>query len=315
MIEVEALTKRYRGHLAVDELSFTAEPGRVTAFLGPNGAGKSSTLRAILGLDIPDGGRCAVNGRALRAVRHPVREVGALLDAGAVHPGRSARDHLRWIAVGSGIGAARVDAVLDQVGLAGVADRRVGGFSLGMRQRLGLAAALLGDPGVLILDEPVNGLDPEGIRWIRGLLRTQADEGRTVLVSSHVMSEMEQTADRFVIIGRGRLVADVTAVELHERFGRGVLVRSPEPDRLAGALEAAGAVVRRESDGGLVVDHVGGEEIRGIAAGHGIPLWAASRLGASLEETYLRLTAAAGAHTAEAHTAGAHTVGTTGFPR
>ncbi|MFJ8579823.1 ABC transporter ATP-binding protein [Micromonospora sp. NPDC093277] len=214
MIEVNELTKRYRRGVAVDGLSFTVRPGVVTGFLGPNGAGKTTTMRVLLGLAAPTSGEALVGGRAYASMRHPLREVGALLDANAVHPGRSAVDHLRWLAKTNGIGAARTSSVLAQVGLAGVARSRVGDFSLGMRQRLGIAAALLGDPGVLILDEPVNGLDPQGVRWIRELMRALAAEGRTVLVSSHLMSEMELTADRLIVIGRGRLIADTTVGEL-----------------------------------------------------------------------------------------------------
>jgi len=215
MIEVRALTKRYGRTVAVDGLSFRVGPGCVTGFLGPNGAGKSTTLRVLLGLAAPTLGDALVNGRRYAELRWPLREVGALLDANAVHGGR----HLRCLALTNGIGGRRVAEVLEQVGLAGVARRRVGGFSLGMRQRLGIAAALLGDPGVLLFDEPVNGLDPEGVRWIRELLRALAAEGRTVLVSSHLMGEMELGADRLVIIGRGRLLADTTVRAVGQRHG------------------------------------------------------------------------------------------------
>jgi ABC-2 type transport system ATP-binding protein len=214
MIDVQSLTKRYGDQTVVDRLSFRAEPGRVTGFLGPNGAGKSTTLRMILGLDRPTSGRATVNGRPFAAHRAPLCEVGALLDAKAAHPGRSARDHLAALAATHGLPRQRVAAVLDQVGLASVAGKRIGGFSLGMSQRLGIAAALLGDPRVVILDEPVNGLDPEGIRWIRRLLRGLAAEGRTVLVSSHLIGEMAQTADHLVVVGRGRLLADAPLAEL-----------------------------------------------------------------------------------------------------
>ncbi len=213
MIEVKRLTKRYGGGLAVDGLSFRVEAGCVTGFLGPNGAGKSTTMRVILGLDAPDSGTALVNGRRYAELRYPLREVGALLDATAVHGGRTALAHLRWLAGSNGIGLARVVWVLERVGLAGVARREIGGFSLGMMQRLGIAAALLGDPGVLIFDEPVNGLDTQGIRWVRELMRSLAAEGRTVLISSHLMSEMELTADRLVIIGRGRLLAEAPTRE------------------------------------------------------------------------------------------------------
>jgi ABC-2 type transport system ATP-binding protein len=217
VIEVNQLTKRYRSTAAIDRLSFTVNPGVVTGFLGPNGAGKTTTVRILLGLAAPTAGEALVGGRAYASIRHPLHEVGALLDANALHPGRSAVAHLRWLAKTNSIGSGRIASTLEQVGLAGVARRRVGGFSLGMRQRLGIAAALLGDPGVLIFDEPVNGLDPQGVRWIRELMRALAAEGRTVLISSHLMSEMELTADRLIIIGRGRLLADTTVGELITR--------------------------------------------------------------------------------------------------
>jgi ABC-2 type transport system ATP-binding protein len=209
-IEVRDLRKRYGRTVAVDGLSFRVEPGHVTGFVGPNGAGKSTTMRVILGLDRPDSGTALVGGRPYRTLRTPLREVGALLDAGAVHPGRRARDHLRWLAHSNGLPRRRVDEVLDLVGLTSAARRRAGGFSLGMRQRLGIAATLLGDPPVLMFDEPVNGLDPEGMYWIRGFLRSLAAEGRAVLVASHLMGELEDTADHLVVVGRGRLVADTT---------------------------------------------------------------------------------------------------------
>ena len=214
MIEVEAVTKRYGDTLAVDELTFSVPPGRVTGFLGPNGAGKSTTMRLIIGLDAPTKGHIRVNGRRYGEHRFPLREVGALLEAKAIHPGRSARSHLRWLADSNRISRRRVDEVLEQVGLADVARRRAGSFSLGMGQRLGIAAALLGDPGIVLLDEPVNGLDPEGIQWVRGLLRSLAQEGRTVFVSSHLMAEMALTADHLIIVGRGRLIADATVDEV-----------------------------------------------------------------------------------------------------
>jgi ABC-2 type transport system ATP-binding protein len=217
VIELQHLTKRYGSILAVDDLSFTVEPGHVTGFLGPNGAGKSTTMRLILGLDAPTSGQALVNGRRYTSLRRPMHEVGALLDAGAVHGGRSAYNHLLSLALTNDIGSARVSEVLEQVGLAGVARKRVGGFSLGMKQRLGIAAALLGDPGVLMFDEPVNGLDPDGVRWIRDLMRALAAEGRTILLSSHLMSEMALTAERIVIVGRGRLIAQATVAELTAR--------------------------------------------------------------------------------------------------
>ena len=214
VIEVNELTKRYRHKVAVDELSFKVKPGMVTGFLGPNGAGKTTTMRVLLGLAAPTAGEALVGGRRYASLDRPLREVGALLDANAVHPARSGVEHLRWLAATNGIAPARVTAILDQVGLAEAARTRVGKYSLGMRQRLGIAAALLGEPGILIFDEPVNGLDPQGVRWIRELMRSLAAEGRTVLLSSHLMSEMELTADRLIMIGRGRLLADTTVGEL-----------------------------------------------------------------------------------------------------
>ncbi len=219
MIEIDRLTKRHRTRTAVDDLSFTVEPGRVTGFLGPNGAGKSTTMRAVIGLERPTSGRALVHGLPYAELRHPLRQVGALLDARALHGGRTARAHLLGLARGNRIPDRRVDEVLDTVGLTGAADRRAKGFSLGMAQRLGLATALLGDPSVLLLDEPLNGLDPEGIRWIRGLMRGLAAEGRTVLVSSHLMDEMALTADHLVVIGRGRLLADTPAERFVARTG------------------------------------------------------------------------------------------------
>jgi ABC-2 type transport system ATP-binding protein len=218
VIEVQHLTKRYGATLAVDDLSFTVDPGHVTGFLGPNGAGKSTTMRLILGLDAPTSGRALVNGRPYTSLRRPMHEVGALLDASAVHGGRSAYDHLLSLALTNGIGSKRVSDVLEQVGLASVARKRVGGFSLGMKQRLGIASALLGDPGVLIFDEPVNGLDPDGVRWIRDLMRGLAAEGRTILLSSHLMSEMALTAEHIVILGGGRLITQTTVAELTARY-------------------------------------------------------------------------------------------------
>ncbi len=218
VIELRRLTKRYGRTPAVDELSLRVEPGHVTGFLGPNGAGKSTTMRLILGLDHPTSGEALVNGRRYARLPRPMLEVGSLLDAGAVHGGRSAYNHLRWMARTNGIGERRVTEVLEEVGLAGVARKRVGEFSLGMKQRLGIAAALLGDPGILMFDEPVNGLDPDGVRWIRELMRALAAQGRTVLLSSHLMSEMALTADRIVIIGRGKLITESSVAELTSRY-------------------------------------------------------------------------------------------------
>jgi ABC-2 type transport system ATP-binding protein len=291
MIEVRELSKRYGAVRAVDGLSFTVEPGYVTGFLGPNGAGKSTTMRAVLGLDAPTAGTALVNGRRYAEIRRPMFEVGALLDANAVHGGRSAVNHLRCLARGNGIGIDRVVAVLEQVGLAGAAGRRVSSLSLGMRQRLGVAVALLGDPGVLMFDEPVNGLDPEGIRWIRDLLRGLAAEGRTVLVSSHLMSEMALTADRVVVVGRGRLILETSVRELAERFRRDVLVRTPDPAGLRRELEAAGAVVSVDGDA-LAVEGLDAARIAEVAVRSGAPVHELTPRSASLEDAYLELTEA-----------------------
>ncbi|HYN95434.1 MAG TPA: ATP-binding cassette domain-containing protein [Pilimelia sp.] len=291
MIEIRGLTKRYGRTVAVDDLSFRARPGAVTGFLGPNGAGKTTTMRAVLGLATPTSGEALVNGQPYRRLRQPMYEVGALLDAGAVDGTRSALMHLRWLARTNRIGRARVEAVLAQVGLTAVAGKRVGGFSLGMKQRLGIAAALLGDPAVMIFDEPVNGLDPDGIRWIRELLRSLAAQGRTVLLSSHLMSEMALTADRLIIIGQGRLIADTSVGELAEQFNRGVLVRSPRPTELTAVLTGAGATVVAEPGGALAVTGLGPAQIGDLAAAHGIAVHEATPRSASLEEAYLALTA------------------------
>jgi ABC-2 type transport system ATP-binding protein len=291
MIEAVALTKRYGATVAVDALSFTVPSGHVTGFLGPNGAGKSTTMRMILGLDAPTSGSVTVNGRRYRDLRRPLREVGALLDAQAVHGGRSAHDHLRALALSNGIGRARVDAVLDHVGLRGVAHKRAGGFSLGMAQRLGIAAALLGDPPVLLFDEPVNGLDPEGVVWIRTLLRSLAAEGRTVLLSSHLMSEMTLTADRLIILGRGRLIAETTVEEVR-RNGSGayVRVRSPHSAALRARLGEQGAMVVVEPDDALRVTGIDSDAIGALAAANGWELRELAEHRASLEDAYLALT-------------------------
>ncbi len=290
MIEVRELTKRYGEVVAVDGLTFTVRPGHVTGFCGPNGAGKSTTMRAILGLDLPTSGQALVNGRAFRTSSAPLREVGALLDAGAVHGGRTAFAHLHCLARSNGIGRTRVTEVLELVGLAEVASKRVGGFSLGMKQRLGIAAALLGDPGVLLFDEPVNGLDPEGIQWVRRFLRGLAGEGRTVLVSSHLMSEMALTADRVLVVGRGRLLADASMAELAERYRRDVFVRSEDDVALAEVLRSDGADVVGEPDGGLAVSGVDEKRIAKVAASHGVVVYELTPRSASLEDAYFELT-------------------------
>ncbi|MFC5058591.1 ABC transporter ATP-binding protein [Saccharothrix xinjiangensis] len=291
MIEVRGLTKRYGLDTVVDDLSFTVEAGRVTGFLGPNGAGKSTTMRVILGLAAPTRGSVTIGGRRYRDLPVPLAEVGALLDAGAVHGGRKARDHLLALAVGNGLSRRRVDEVLARTGLDGVAHKRAGGFSLGMRQRLGIAAALLGDPRVLIFDEPVNGLDPEGIRWIRDFMRSLAREGRAVLVSSHLMGEMARTADHLVVIGRGRLIADTSTAEFLRGRGEGsVLVRTPETAAFALRLTAAGATVREGPDSSLVVSGLTGEEIGRLAAYHGAVLGELTPQRPSLEDAFMELT-------------------------
>ena len=299
MIEVTNLTKRYGAHHAVDDLSFAVEPGIVTGFLGPNGAGKSTTMRVILGLDRPTSGTALVNGRPLTDHPAPLHELGALLEAKAVHPRRSARNHLRALAATSGIPDRRVDEALDTVGLTDVADRAAGEFSLGMSQRLGIASALLGDPATVMLDEPVNGLDPEGVLWIRHLLNDLAAEGRTVLVSSHLMSEMALTASKFVIIGRGRLIADVTAAEL-QSLGResSVVVRADDDLRLRPLLARDGVAVRTETGGRLSVTGMDSAEIGRIAAAHSIALAELTPRTSTLEQTFMDLTADAVEYTA-----------------
>ncbi|TDB97718.1 ABC transporter ATP-binding protein [Nonomuraea longispora] len=288
MIEITDLTKRYGNKTAVDGLSFNVHPGRVTGFLGPNGAGKSTTMRAILGLDRPHGGSVTVNGRAYVGLPRPMREVGALLDARAVHPRRTARNHLLCIAQTNGIPAKRVDEVLQVVGLESVARKRAGGFSLGMGQRLGIAVALLGDPKVLLFDEPVNGLDPEGIKWIRELMRGLAAEGRTVLVSSHLMSEMAQTADHLVVIGKGKLIADIGISEF-VRQGSNVLVRADDQERLAAELTEAGGTVLPGADGALIVTGLEARQVGKAALDAEVVLTELTPQ-RSLEQAYMDLT-------------------------
>jgi ABC-2 type transport system ATP-binding protein len=291
MIEVRGLSKQFGATLAVDNLSFDITPGVVTGFLGPNGAGKSTTMRMILGLDRPSGGTVTVNGRSYRDSPAPMHEVGALLDAKAVQGGRSAEQHLRWLAQAGGIPRNRVGEVLDVVGLTDVAGKSVGGFSLGMYQRLGIAAALLGDPETLLFDEPVNGLDPEGIAWIRNLMKRLAREGRTVFVSSHLMSEMEETAEHVLVIGRGRLIADVSMAEFIRRSSGGhVKVISPQAAALAPLLTRTGASVEGGPDGVLTVRSMEAAQIGDIAAEHGIALHELSPQNASLEAAFMELT-------------------------
>jgi ABC-2 type transport system ATP-binding protein len=290
VIEVRGLTKRYGLTTAVDDLTFDVTPGRVTGFLGPNGAGKSTTMRVILGLDAPSAGSATVAGLSYRRYRRPLFEVGATLESGSVHPGRTARSHLAALAAANGIGAGRVEEVLDLVGLATAARRRAGEFSLGMRQRLGVAAALLGDPAVLVLDEPVNGLDPEGIVWVRTLLRSLAGEGRTVFVSSHLMAEMALTADHLIVIGRGRLLADTTVAEFIRRNSAShIRVRSPMAERLAELLRQSGAGVTVEADGALAVSGNDAASVGDLACRHGIALHELRGQDASLEDAFIEL--------------------------
>ena len=297
-IEACGLTRRYGDKTAVDDLTFTVRPGMVTGFLGPNGAGKTTTMRLILGLDSPTRGKVTINGKPFSQLYSPMRELGALLDAKAVHGGRSAYSHLRCLAQTNDIPRRRVDEVLSMVGLPAVAGKRSKGFSLGMSQRLGIAAALLGDPEILMFDEPVNGLDPEGILWIRNLMRGLAAEGRTVLVSSHLMSEMENTADHLLVIGRGKLIADCPMGEFIARSSQqAVRVRTPQPGMLAVALSAAGAQVATAGDaapgGGAEVEVRGLplERIGEVAFAAGVPLYLLAPARASLEEAFMELTA------------------------
>jgi ABC-2 type transport system ATP-binding protein len=290
-IEARELTKRYGPTTAVDNLSFTVQPGKVTGFVGPNGAGKSTTMRMMLALDTPDTGKVLIGGRHYRTFREPARMVGALLDSEAVHPGRRAFDHLLWMARYNGLPHRRVSEVLETVGLASVARQRVGGFSLGMRQRLGIAGALLGDPPVLILDEPVNGLDPGGIGWIRGFLRSLAQQGRTVLVSSHLMSELQDTADHLIIIGQGRLLADTSVQELLDKTSdKQVTVRTSERGRAIDLLTNADATVAVVGPDRLTVTGMAAERIVSVLAGGDIPFSEIGPHRASLEDAYLELT-------------------------
>jgi ABC-2 type transport system ATP-binding protein len=291
MIELNRLSKHFGSVTALDDLSFTVRPGHVTGFLGPNGAGKTTTMKIILGLDAPSAGTALVNGRRYDRLVRPLHQVGSLLDATALHGGRTARLHLTSIARSNGIGRRRVAEVLTLTGMEAVADRRVAGYSLGMKQRLGLAAALLGDPPVLMLDEPVNGLDTEGIGWIRQFFKTLAAEGRTVLVSSHLMSEMALTADHLIVIGRGKLLADMPTAQLIAANARhDVLLRSPRAADLAGLLTARGATVTPQPDGAVVVTGLDAAAIGDLAASHGIAVHALVPRQASLEDAYLDLT-------------------------
>jgi ABC-2 type transport system ATP-binding protein len=300
MIEARGLTKRYGNTLAVDNLSFEVRPGRVTGFLGPNGSGKSTTMRLILGLDRPSGGSVKVNGKPYAEIGRPVYEVGALLDAKAIHGGRSAYNHLLCLAQSNGVARKRIDEVIEMVGLSSVARKRAGKFSLGMGQRLGIAAALLGDPNVLLFDEPVNGLDPEGILWIRNLLKYLASQGRTVFVSSHLMSEMAVTADHLIVIGRGQMIADLSVAEFIQQSSQNfVRVRSPRLKELAGLVERAGGKTAPINDdpnspGGppaaMSVTGLAIEAVGDIAAANGVPIHELAQQSASLEAAFMELT-------------------------
>ncbi|MCP3767085.1 MULTISPECIES: ABC transporter ATP-binding protein [Streptomyces] len=292
MIELEGLTKRYGEKVAVNNLTFTVRPGIVTGFLGPNGAGKSTTMRMMLGLDRPTAGDVRIDGKHYDRLRDPLKYIGALLDAKAVHGGRTAFNHLLCLAQSNGIPRRRVHEVLDTVGLTSVAGKKAKGFSLGMGQRLGIAGALLGDPRILMFDEPVNGLDPEGIHWIRTLMKTLAAQGRTVFVSSHLMSEMALTADHLVVIGQGRLLADTSMADFIARHSRTyVRIRSPQRERLLDVLHEAGLTVVESGGATLEVDGTGAERIGELAARHRLVLHELSPQRASLEEAFMRLTA------------------------
>jgi ABC-2 type transport system ATP-binding protein len=293
-ISVQGLTKRFGEVLAVDRLDFEVDPGTVTGFLGPNGAGKTTTLRMLLGLVAPTSGAATIDGRPYRELADPARRVGAVLEQSGFHPGRSARDHLRVLATAAGLAPARIDEVLEQTGLAAAARRRVGGFSLGMRQRLGLAAALLGDPDVLVLDEPANGLDPEGVHWLRGLVRGLADQGRTVLVSSHLLAEVAQTVDQVVIIDRGRLVAQSTLAALTAGADRTVRVRTAQPEALRDLLVARGATVTLDGPEQLLVGGVTAEQVGQAAAASGVVLHEMRFERSNLEDVFLELTGGKG---------------------
>ena len=290
-IEVAGLRKRFGQTMALDGLSFTVTPGQVTGFVGPNGAGKSTTMRVILGLDAADEGRALVGGRPYRSLRHPLNHVGALLDASALQPSRTGRNHLLWLAHSQGLTARRVDEVIELVGLEAAARRKAGGYSLGMRQRLGIAAALLGDPPVLMLDEPFNGLDPEGIVWIRGFLRSLAAEGRAVLVSSHLMGELQDTAGHLVVIGRGRLVADTSVADLLATAARGrVTLRTAARSEAMTVLARAGATVAATDRETVTVSGLTAERVVALLGENGVPVSEVAAHRARLEEAYMELT-------------------------
>jgi ABC-2 type transport system ATP-binding protein len=300
-IEVTGLRKRFGSVLALDGMTFMVVPGQVTGFVGPNGAGKSTTMRVILGLDAADAGTALIGGQPYGSLRHPLSCLGSLLDAGALQPSRSARNHLLWLAYSQGLGAKRVDQVLELVGLGGAARRKAGGYSLGMRQRLGIAAALLGDPPVLMFDEPFNGMDPEGIVWMRGFLRSLSAQGRAVLVSSHLMSELEDTADHLVVVGRGLVIADASVAELIATASADrVTIRTSARDQAMTILARAGAEVAATAPDLLTVSCLSSERIVELLAGNGVPFAEVSAHRASLEEAYMELTRDAAEFRAEA---------------
>ncbi|HEY2548962.1 MAG TPA: ATP-binding cassette domain-containing protein [Streptosporangiaceae bacterium] len=291
-IEVTGLRKRFGPVLALDGMTFAVPPGQVTGFVGPNGSGKSTTMRVILGLDAPDEGHALVGGRPYASLTRPLTRLGSLLDAGALQPGRTARNHLLWLARSQGLSARRVDELIGQAGLELAARRRAGGYSLGMRQRLGIAAAMLADPPAVMFDEPVNGMDPEGIVWVRGFLRSLAAEGRAVLVSSHLMSELEDTADHLVIVGRGRVIADTSTAELLAKASGGrVVVRTTAADRAAAVLTGDGGTVAPAGPGALTVSGLPAARVLTVLSGNGVPVSEVAAHRASLEEAYLELTA------------------------
>jgi ABC-2 type transport system ATP-binding protein len=290
-IEVTRLRKRFGPAVALDGMTFTVQPSQVTGFVGPNGAGKSTTMRVILGLDAPDEGSALIGGRPYRGLPRPLTYVGSLLDAGALQPSRSARNHLLWLAHSQGLGARRVDEVIEQAGLDKAARRRAGGYSLGMRQRLGIAAAMLGDPPVLMFDEPFNGMDPEGIVWMRGFLRSLADQGRGVLVSSHLMSELQDAADHLVIVGRGRVIADTSMADLlAAASGDRVILRTTAPAEATAALERAGAAVTASGSGTLSISRLAPDRVVAVLGADGVPFFEVSAHRATLEEAYMELT-------------------------
>ncbi len=290
-IEVSGLRKRFGPRHALDGMTFTVAPGQVTGFVGPNGAGKSTTMRVILGLDAPDSGTALVSGKPYAALKNPLAHLGALLDAGALQPSRSARNHLLWLAHSQGLGSRRVDEVIEQAGLQGVARRKAGGYSLGMRQRLGIAAALLGDPPIVMMDEPFNGMDPEGIVWMRGFLRSLAAQGRAILVSSHLMSELEDAADHLVVVGRGKVIADTPVADLIARASNGqVRVRTPARDEAVTALAQAGGRVAVMDLDLLTIANLSSERVVAVLTAAGISFTEISAHRASLEEAYMELT-------------------------